>query len=91
MRRILDMSNEDAKNFLLKNKSYFSLDLPPYFDFSMLLENINKKISGKNLKCFYKNNKTIPPNKCEGVNYKIFHNKYLIDMFNNFIFYYCYL
>lgn len=75
MKRILDMSNEDAKKFLLKNKSYFSLDLPPYFDFSMLLENINKKISGKNLKCFYKNNKTIPPNKCEGVNYKIFHNK----------------
>lgn len=75
MRRILDMTNEDAKLFLLKNKSYFSLDLPPYFDFSNLLLDINNKLKGKDLKNFYKDNKNIPPKKCENVNYKLLHNK----------------
>ena len=75
MRRILDMSNEDAKLFLLKNKSYFSLDLPPYFDFNNLLLRIDNKLKGKDLKDFYKDNKNIPPKKCENVNYKILHNK----------------
>ena len=75
MRRILDMSNDDAKLFLLKNKSYFSLDLPPYFDFNNLLLSIDNKLKGKNLRDFYKDNKTIPPKKCENVNYKILHNK----------------
>ena len=64
MRRILDMSNEDAKLFLLKNKSYFSLDLPPYFDFNNLLLRIDNKLKGKDLKDFYKDNKNIPPKKC---------------------------
>ena len=75
MRRILDMSNDDAKLFLLKNKSYFSLDLPPYFDFNNLLLSIDNKLKGKDLKNFYKDNKTIPPKKCENVNYKFLHNK----------------
>ena len=54
MKRILDMSNADAKLFLLKNKSYFSLDLPPYFDFNNLLLSIDNKLNGKDLKNFYK-------------------------------------
>lgn len=69
------MSNDDAKLFLLKNKSYFSLDLPPYFDFNNLLLSIDNKLKGKNLRDFYKDNKTIPPKKCENVNYKILNNK----------------
>lgn len=75
MKRILDMSNDDAKLFLLKNKSYFSLDLPPYFDFNNLLLSIDNKLNGKDLKNFYKDNKTIPPKSCENVNYKFLHNK----------------
>lgn len=75
MKRILDMSNADAKLFLLKNKSYFSLDLPPYFDFNNLLLSIDNKLNGKDLKNFYKDNKTIPPKSCENVNYKFLHNK----------------
>ena len=75
MKKILDMSNEDAKLFLLKNKSYFSLDLPPYFDFNNLLLSIDNKLNGKDLKNFYKDNKTIPPKSCENVNYKFLHNK----------------
>lgn len=75
MKRILDMSNADAKLFLLKNKSYFSLDLPPYFDFNKLLLSIDNNLNGKDLKNFYKDNKTIPPKSCENVNYKFLHNK----------------
>lgn len=75
MKRILDMSNADAKLFLLKNKSYFSLDLPPYFDFNNLLLSIDNNLNGKDLKNFYKDNKTIPPKSCENVNYKFLHNK----------------
>ncbi|MDO4391683.1 MAG: RNA-directed DNA polymerase [Clostridium sp.] len=75
MKRILDMSNDDAKLFLLKNKSYFSLDLPPYFDFNNLLLSIDNNLNGKDLKNFYKDNKTIPPKSCENVNYKFLHNK----------------
>ncbi len=75
MKRILDMSNDDAKLFLLKNKSYFSLDLPPYFDFNNLLLSIDNKLNGKDFKNFYKDNKTIPPKSCENVNYKFLHNK----------------
>lgn len=75
MKRILDMPNADAKLFLLKNKSYFSLDLPPYFDFNNLLLSIDNKLNGKDLKNFYKDNKTIPPKSCENVNYKFLHNK----------------
>lgn len=75
MKRILDMSNADAKLFLLKNKSYFSLDLPPYFDFTNLLLSIDNNLNGKDLKNFYKDNKTIPPKSCENVNYKFLHNK----------------
>ena len=56
--------------FLLKNKSYFSLDLPPYFDFNNLLLSIDNNLNGKDLKNFYKDNKTIPPKSCENVNYK---------------------
>lgn len=75
MKKITDMTNEEAKRFLLKNKSYFSLDLPLYFDFNELLLEIDKKLAGEELKSFYKNNKNNPPKKNEDVNYKILHNK----------------
>ena len=59
MKKITDMTNEEAKRFLLKNKSYFSLDLPLYFDFNELLLEIDKKLAGEELKSFYKNEKTL--------------------------------
>ncbi|MBQ9314639.1 MAG: RNA-directed DNA polymerase [Clostridia bacterium] len=71
MKKVLDMSNGDAKAFFLKNKSYFSLDLPPYFDFNVLLETINKKISGKDIRSYC----TDKPSKYEDVNFKLYHNK----------------
>ena len=75
MRDILNMTPEKAKKYFLKSSSYFSLELPKYFDFTDLLKDIDKKINNKDLSSFYKNNKLIPPDKCENVNYVLYHNK----------------
>jgi hypothetical protein len=40
-KRVIDMSYDEARNFFLKNESYFNLRLPKYFDFSNLLNNIS--------------------------------------------------
>lgn len=37
-RTILEMSNREAREFLVKKESYFSLSLPEYFDLSNLIE-----------------------------------------------------
>lgn len=37
-RNILEMNNIDARDFLLKEESYFSLNLPEYFDLSNLID-----------------------------------------------------
>ena len=39
-RSIIDLSHEEAREFLLKQESYLTLDLPPYFQFGNLLEDI---------------------------------------------------
>ncbi len=41
---ILEMSYEEAKNFFLKDKSYYNIDLPEYFSFARLLGKISKAV-----------------------------------------------
>ena len=75
---VLDLSNQQASKFFLKEESYFSFDLPPYFTFSKLIKDVSKKIEGKNLSDFYSkssNNKSLKPEQFEGVNYKLLSNK----------------
>lgn len=38
------MDADEAKSFLLKHSSYTSLSLPPYFDFTELLANIDEAL-----------------------------------------------
>jgi len=50
---ILEMSPEEARNFLLKSESYFTLNLPSYFNIDSILSQAidkmkNKTISNKN-------------------------------------------
>lgn len=51
-RDILDMTNIEARNFFLKQESYFNCELPSYFNFEKLLkfcyENIQKSYSEGN-------------------------------------------
>lgn len=72
-KNVLELSNVEAKEFFLREESYFTFDLPKYFSFNKLLEKVDKKILWKNLDTFFlmKDN----PNNYEDVNYTIFHNK----------------
>lgn len=81
MKRITDLSNIKARNFLLKEESYFTFDLPVYFTFNKLLQEISKKIENSNLSDLYStytesgNTKPNDPKDFENVNYKLIHNK----------------
>jgi hypothetical protein len=68
---ILELSAKEAREYLLKQESYCSLDLPPYFVFDDLLNKVNKFLKGKKLSDFYQEN----PRNYENVNYKILNNK----------------
>jgi hypothetical protein len=69
-KRILDLSANDARNFLLKSESYCSLDLPPYFSFGGLISDVSDVLKGKDLKSMASS-----PCKYENVNYTILNNK----------------
>jgi hypothetical protein len=43
---ILALSSTDAKAFLLKEKSYFTFDLPLYFTFGTLLSSVSQELDG---------------------------------------------
>jgi RNA-directed DNA polymerase len=81
MKRILDFSYADARKFLLKEESYYNFDLPKYFVFQELLEQISQEIQEKPLSDYYGNNvhggKTKPTRPCdyENVNHRFLNNK----------------
>lgn len=70
---ILNLSANEARNFFLKEESYCSFDLPTYFKFEPLLNEIYKKICGKRISDFYSSGQK--PKDFEGVNHKILNNK----------------
>lgn len=72
MKTILENNYTEARAFFLKEESYFSFDLPQYFGFQKLLEEVAKKLNGKLLSDFYD---TIKPFDCENVNYTLLNNK----------------
>lgn len=73
MRTILDLSNNEAKEFFLKEENYFSVELPEYFSFQNLLNNLDKELLNKELK---KDLGTpIKVRDLDDVNYIILNNK----------------
>ena len=48
-RSVLDMSATAARAFFLKPESYCRLDLPPYFDFRLVLRQVEKFLAAKPL------------------------------------------
>jgi len=72
MKNILSLNYEEAKFFLLKHESYINIDLPPYFRFEGLLNEISNDILNRNN---FINIKKCNPDNLENVNYKLFHNK----------------
>ena len=74
---IHNMSNSEAKSFLLKGESYCRLELPKYFNFDIILSKIDKKL--KNIEF---NSICDHPENFDNVNYKIFSNKEGVKTFS---------
>ncbi len=70
---VLDMDNITAENFFLKGNNYCNLDIPEYYEFDSLLQDIKKKLNGKKLSDF--NDANIKVENLDDVNYKIMNNK----------------
>lgn len=73
MKTILDLSNNDAKEFFLKEENYFSVELPEYFSFQNLLDNLDKDLLNKDLKKDF--GVFTKVRDLDDVNYKILNNK----------------
>ena len=71
MKKVLNMSANEAKKYFLKSSSYFNMSLPEYFDFTNLLNDVDCKINNID-KNKLKNNK---PDKFDDINYKFNQNK----------------
>lgn len=82
MKSILEMSNTEAKEFLLKQESYANFELPQYFVFHPLLQAIDQELASKNVKDYFAQftdedgkSRQIKPDSIEDVNYKFLNNK----------------
>jgi RNA-directed DNA polymerase len=69
-RAILEMTNVQARAFLLKPEGYCNVDLPVYFQFGKLLSAVSKELLGKPLASM-----SGKPGDQEGVNYAMLSNK----------------
>jgi hypothetical protein len=71
MKTILDLSHTEVKQYFLKQESYCGIDLPKYFVFTTLLQELDNTIN-KRLFDLFTNKK---PYDFEDVNYKFLNNK----------------
>lgn len=70
MKNILDLNHDEVKNIFLNGESFFSLELPRYFNFNKLLKEISDNLLGD-----YKLIKKDNPDNFSDVNYKLYNNK----------------
>lgn len=82
MTRVIDLNHSEARDFFLKEKSYFTFDLPSYFKFENLLQAVSSRIKGQDISIFYatylnenKKTKSRLPSEFEDVNYKFLNNR----------------
>lgn len=70
---ILEMSADEAQDFLLKKESYSNIDLPDYIDFQPLLNLLSKAIKNRSLHEICEQNKK--PSDYEEINHTFLSNK----------------
>ena len=82
MTKILDLNHTEARQYFLKEESYFNFDLPSYFVFENLLQAVSAQIGAQELQTFhstYNNPQGQPkrhsPAEFEDVNHKFLNNK----------------
>jgi len=71
MKKIIDLSNEDAKAHFLKGSGYFNHDLPPYLSFEPILKDVATELGEK----VYKEFQSFRPSYLPKVNYNLLTNK----------------
>ena len=71
MKRLIDLSNEEARVHFLKGSSYFNGDLPRYISFEPILSEVASVLNGGNYAQF----KAASPNELSNVNYSFIANK----------------
>lgn len=71
MKRLIDLSNEEARVHFLKGSSYFNGDLPRYISFEPILSEVASILNGGNYAQF----KAASPNELSNVNYGFIANK----------------
>ncbi|MEM1228118.1 MAG: RNA-directed DNA polymerase [Planctomycetota bacterium] len=69
---IIELSHDEARDFLLKGTSYSNLDLPTYFNFEPILSKLDEFLHGKNLRDYIGE---IKPREVESVNHTVLNNK----------------
>lgn len=71
MKRLIDLSNEDARAHFLKGSSYFNGDMPRYINFEPILSDVATVLNGGSYAQFKSSN----PNGLSDVNYNFIANK----------------
>ncbi|MEW6620749.1 MAG: RNA-directed DNA polymerase [bacterium] len=71
MKRLIDLTNEEAKKHFLKGSSYFNADIPDYISFDQILSDVDTILNGRH----YLEFKVANPNDYSGVNYSFISNK----------------
>src|SRR5476649_1519650 len=69
---VLTLTHDEAQDFFLKQDSYFNADMPPYFNFSNILNAIKQTLADTLLNDVMTKTKVW---HCENVNYTILMNK----------------
>ena len=71
MKKLVELSNEEARIHFLKGSSYFNGDMPGYISFEPILTDVAAVLNGGNYTAF----KSTNPNDFSGVNYNFLANK----------------
>ncbi|MNH00378.1 reverse transcriptase [compost metagenome] len=71
MKRLIDLSNEEARNHFLKGSSYFNGDMPTYISFEPILTAVSDVLSGNSFAQYKASN----PAEYPDVNYNFIANK----------------
>jgi hypothetical protein len=71
VKSIIELNKTEAREFLLKERSYVNFDLPTYFSFQNLLSLIDKQLTGKKLSDF----RILIPRDFDDINYYLLNNK----------------
>jgi hypothetical protein len=73
MKKLVELSNEEARSHFLEGSSYFNGDLPSYISFEPILTDVATVLNGGNYAAF--NSKSKKPDSFSSVNYNFLANK----------------